>query len=58
MVMKRAKQKQNIPSQYSVPEYIDLLIANSAHLNQSSALLEKACQYVWDAQGVDLQCQA
>ncbi|KON46467.1 RelA/SpoT family protein [Mariprofundus ferrooxydans] len=53
MVMKRAKQKQNIPSQYSVPEYIDLLIANSAHLNQSSALLEKACQYVWDAQGVD-----
>jgi len=53
MVMKNAKQQQNITSQYSVSEYIDILITNSAHLNQSSALLEKACQYVWDVQDVD-----
>jgi len=51
--MKNPKQQQNIPSQYSVSAYIDMLIANSAHLNQSSALLEKACQYVWDAQDID-----
>ncbi|MDQ6962263.1 MAG: GTP diphosphokinase, partial [Mariprofundaceae bacterium] len=30
-----------------------MLITNSVHLNQSSALLEKACQYVWDAQDVE-----
>ncbi|RLL50568.1 bifunctional (p)ppGpp synthetase/guanosine-3',5'-bis(diphosphate) 3'-pyrophosphohydrolase [Mariprofundus sp. EBB-1] len=51
MVMKNTKQ--HITSQYSVSEYIDMLITNSAHLNQSSALLEKACQYVWDAQDID-----
>ena len=45
--------KQNITSLYSVSAYIDMLIANSAHLNQSSALLEKACQHVWDAQDID-----
>jgi len=44
---------QDITSQYSVSEYIDMLITNSAHLNQHSAWLEKACQYAWDAQGVD-----
>ncbi len=44
--------KQNITSSYSVSAYIDMLITNSAHLNQSSALLEKACRYVWDAQDV------
>ena len=51
--MKNTKQQQNITSLYSVAEYINVLITNSAHLNQSSALLEKACQYVWDAQDVD-----
>ncbi|WP_241697064.1 bifunctional (p)ppGpp synthetase/guanosine-3',5'-bis(diphosphate) 3'-pyrophosphohydrolase [Mariprofundus sp. KV] len=51
--MKNTKQQQSITSQYSVSAYIDMLIANSAHLNQSSALLEKACQHVWDAQDVD-----
>ncbi len=51
--MKDAKQQQNITAQYSVSEYIDLLISNSAHLNHSSALLEKACQYVRHAQNVD-----
>lgn len=51
--MNNIKQQQNITSQYSVSAYIDMLITNSAHLNQSSALLEKACQYAWDAQDVD-----
>jgi len=51
--MKNAKQQQLVTSQYSVAEYIDMLITNSAHLNQHSVLLEKACQYAWDAQGVD-----
>jgi len=52
MEMKKTQQQQPITSLYAIPVYIDLLIANSAHLNGSSALLEKACQYVWDAQDV------
>ena len=51
--MKNTKQQQNITSQYSVSEYIDHLVNNSAHLHQRSALLEKACQYVWDVQDVE-----
>lgn len=51
MVITKTKQ-QPIPSIYTIAEYIDLLIANSAHLNGSSASLEKACQYIWDAQDV------
>jgi len=51
MVM--TKEKKSMTSRYSIAEYIDLLISNSAHLKQSSALLEKACQYVWDAEAVD-----
>ena len=50
--MKASEQKQKITSQYSVSEYLDKLVSNSAHLHQRSALLEKACQYAWDAQGV------
>jgi len=50
--MKNTKQQQKITSLYSISEYIELLINNSAHLNQSSALLEKACKYVWGAQDV------
>jgi len=52
MVMNKTKQQQSMASKYSISEYIDMLVANSAHLKQSSALLEKACQYVWDAQVV------
>jgi len=51
--MKNTKQQQNIISQYSISEYINILVNNSSHLYQSSALLEKACQYVWNVQGVD-----
>ena len=51
--MKNTKQQQNITSQYSFSAYIDMLIANSTHLNQSSTLLEKACQYAWDTQGIE-----
>lgn len=40
-------------SQYSVSEYIDNLVRNSSHLHQSSALLEKACQYAWSVQDVE-----
>ena len=50
--MKNTKQ-QNITSQYSVSEYIDILVKNSSHLHQRSALLEKACQYVWNVQDVE-----
>src|SRR5210317_793574 len=50
--MKSTKHQQNITSQYSVPEYIETLIHNSAHLNQRSERLEKACQYAWDVQDV------
>jgi len=51
--MKNTKQQENITSQYSISEYINILVNHSSHLYQSSALLEKACQYVWDAQDVD-----
>lgn len=51
--MKNTKQQQNITSQYSISEYINILVNHSSHLYQSSALLEKACQYVWDAQNAD-----
>ena len=51
--MKNAKQQKNITSQYSVPEYIDHLVSNSSHLHQRSDLLEKACQHVWNVQGVE-----
>jgi len=50
--MKNTKQ-QNIRSEYSISEYINVLVNHSAHLYQSSALLEKACQHVWNAQDVD-----
>ena len=51
--MKNTKQQQNITSQYSVSEYIDILVNNSSHLHQRSALLEKACEYVWAVQNVE-----
>ena len=51
--MKNTKQHQNITSKYSISEYIDHLVSNSSHLNQRSALLEKACQYAWDVQDVE-----
>ncbi|MCW9031250.1 MAG: bifunctional (p)ppGpp synthetase/guanosine-3',5'-bis(diphosphate) 3'-pyrophosphohydrolase [Gammaproteobacteria bacterium] len=50
--MKDTKQKQKITSQYSVSEYLDKLVSNSSHLPKKSALLEKACQYAWDAQDI------
>ena len=50
--MKDTKKQQNITSQYSVSEYIDKLVSNSSHLHQSSALLEHACQYAWNAQDI------
>lgn len=50
--MKNTKQ-QNITSQYSISEYINHLVSNSSHLHKSSALLEKACQHVWDVQNVE-----
>ena len=50
--MKSTKHQPNITSQYSVSEYIETLIDNSAHLNQRSERLEKACQYAWDVQSV------
>ena len=50
--MKNTKPQQNIPSQYPISDYINMLISNSAHLKQSSTLLEKACQYVWGAQDI------
>jgi len=51
--MKNTKQQKNITSQYSVSEYIDILVNNSSHLHKCSALLEKACQYVWNVQDVE-----
>ena len=51
--MKNTKQQENITTQYSVSEYIDYLVDNSSHLHQRSALLEKACQYVWAVQDVE-----
>ena len=51
--MKNTKQQESITSQYSVSEYIDLLVHNSSHLHQRSAFLEKACQYVWNVQDVE-----
>lgn len=51
--MKNVKQQKNIISQYSVSEYIDNLVSNSSHLHQRSALLEKACQYVWNVQDIE-----
>jgi len=51
--MKNTKQQKNITSQYTVSEYIDNLVNNSSHLHQRSALLEKACQYVWNVQDVE-----
>ena len=50
--MKSTKNRTNITSQYSVSEYIEKLVSNSSHLYQSTDLLEKACQYVWDVQDV------
>jgi len=50
--MKNTKQQKNITSQYSLSEYIDILVNNSSHLHQRSTLLEKACLYVWDVQDV------
>lgn len=50
--MNKLKEPHHLTSRYSIPEYIELLIHHSAHLDHSSALLEKACQYVWDAQDV------
>lgn len=50
--MKKSKEHHHLTSQYSIPEYIEILVNHSAHLYQSSAQLEKACQYVWDAQDV------
>ncbi|MDX1811987.1 MAG: HD domain-containing protein, partial [Gammaproteobacteria bacterium] len=46
------KKQNTLTSQFSIPEYIDTLISNSSHLNQSSDLLDKACQYAWDAQKI------
>ena len=51
--MINTRQQKNITSQYSVSEYIDHLVNNSSHLHQRSALLEKACQYVWNVQDVE-----
>ena len=51
--MKNINQQKKITSQYSVSEYIDQLVSNSSHLHQRSALLEKACQYVWNVQDVE-----
>lgn len=45
-------KKQNVTSQYTVSEYINKLVSNSSHLHQRSALLEKACEYVWNVQNV------
>ena len=50
--MKDTKNNSPITSQYSFSEYIDKLVSNSSHLTQRSALLEKACQYAWNAQDV------
>ncbi|GAV19327.1 GTP pyrophosphokinase [Mariprofundus micogutta] len=51
--MKKIREHHNLTSQYSIPEYINLLVTHSAHLYRSSPLLEKACQYVWNAQDVE-----
>jgi len=51
--MTKSREQYNLTSQYSIPEYIDILVNHSAHLYRSSALLEKACHYVWDAQDVE-----
>jgi len=51
--MKNTRQQKNITSQYFVSEYINNLVNNSSHLHQRSALLEKACQYVWNVQDVE-----
>ncbi|ATX82298.1 GTP pyrophosphokinase [Mariprofundus ferrinatatus] len=50
--MNKTREQHNLTSQYSIPEYIDMLVNHSAHLYQSSPLLEKACHYVWGAQDV------
>lgn len=51
--MARTRDQQNLTARYSIQEYIDILVQHSAHLYQSSALLEKACRYVWDARDVE-----
>ena len=51
--MKNTKQRSDLTTQYSVPEYIELLVQNSSHLYKSTELLEKAVQYAWDIQAVE-----
>lgn len=50
--MKKRREQHDLTSQYSIPDYINLLVSHSSHLYRSSALLEKACRYVWNAEDV------
>ena len=51
--MENTKKRLDIKLQYSFSEYIHLLVSNSSHIHQSSAELEKACQYVWQAKNTE-----
>lgn len=51
--MKNTKDQHNIASKYSVDEYLDLLVSNSAHIHKRSEKLEQACDYAWDIQNND-----